>query len=137
MSAFVDTSAWFAAVNRKDRNHVRAAELVRQHGNLVTSEHVFVETWLLLKNRMDFHIARSFWLGVRAGLVRVEPVTDVDLDMAWAIGKQYSDQSFSLIDLTSFVLCERLRIKQVISFDNDFVVYRFGSNRDQAFEVLR
>jgi hypothetical protein len=32
---------------------------------------------------------------------------------------------------------ERLGISRVASFDNDFVVYRYGVNRDRAFEVLR
>ena len=32
---------------------------------------------------------------------------------------------------------ERLRLISAASFDDDFVVYRFGRNRDRAFEILR
>ena len=34
-------------------------------------------------------------------------------------------------------MMERLGISRVISFDDDFVIYRFGPDRRQAFEVLR
>jgi hypothetical protein len=32
---------------------------------------------------------------------------------------------------------ERLGITRVASFDRDFAIYRYGPNRDRAFEVLR
>jgi predicted nucleic acid-binding protein len=47
------------------------------------------------------------------------------------------EQSFSLVDRTSFAMMERLGISKIIAFDDDFVIYRFGPDRRQAFEVLR
>jgi predicted nucleic acid-binding protein len=41
------------------------------------------------------------------------------------------------VDRTSFAVVERLGITQVASFDNDFAVYRYGRNRDRAFEIIR
>jgi hypothetical protein len=32
---------------------------------------------------------------------------------------------------------ERLGLSRVASFDSDFAVYRYGRNRDRAFEVVR
>ena len=32
---------------------------------------------------------------------------------------------------------ERLGIFRVASLDDDFAIYRYGRNRDRAFEVLR
>ena len=37
----------------------------------------------------------------------------------------------------SFAVMERLGLTQVASFDDDFAIYRYGRNRDRAFEVLR
>ena len=54
-----------------------------------------------------------------------------------SVRRVFPDQKFSLVDRTSFVIMERLGISRVASFDNDFVVYRYGVNRDRAFEVLR
>ena len=60
-----------------------------------------------------------------------------DLDAAWAIGRAFSDQTFSIVDRTSFAVMERQRITRAASFDDDFAIYRYGRKRDQAFEILR
>jgi len=88
MRASVDSSAWFAASNVKDRHHLRASELLGEDFEFVTSTFVLVETWLLLQSKISFAL-------------------------------------------------ERLGIAKVISFDADFLIYRFGANRDRAFEVMR
>lgn len=56
---------------------------------------------------------------------------------AWAIGELFPDQDFSIVDRTSFVVMERLRIRSVATFDDDFSIYRYGPKRDRAFEVVR
>jgi uncharacterized protein len=67
----------------------------------------------------------------------VESATAADLEAAWAIGELFSDQAFSIVDRTSFVVMERLGITRVASFDVHFAVYRYGRNRQLAFEVIR
>ena len=53
MSVFVDTSAWYAAADRGDSHHSRAVELLSEFSrDLVTSDHVLVETWFLAANRL-------------------------------------------------------------------------------------
>ena len=59
------------------------------------------------------------------------------MEAAWAIGTAFPDQEFSIVDRTSFAVMERLGLTRVASFDSDFAVYRYGRNRDRAFEVLR
>jgi predicted nucleic acid-binding protein len=60
-----------------------------------------------------------------------------DLEAGWTIGGTFSDQKSSIVDRTSFAVMERLGISRVASFDDDFAIYRYGRNRDRAFEVLR
>jgi uncharacterized protein len=103
----------------------------------VTTDHVIVETWLLLNSRYHRQAAERFWDRVRAGAIRIEQTTAADLEAAWAIGEAFPDQNFSIVDRTSFAVMERLGITQVASFDDDFAVYRYGRNRDRAFTVLR
>jgi predicted nucleic acid-binding protein len=55
----------------------------------------------------------------------------------WSISKIFSDQKFSIVDRTSFAVMERLGLSRVASLDDDFSIYRYGRNRDRAFEVLR
>jgi predicted nucleic acid-binding protein len=96
-----------------------------------------VETWLLLNSRFHRHAADTFWERIRRGPAHVEYVTPADMEAAWAIGEIFSDQSFSIVDRTSFAVMERLSLTRVASFDDDFAVYRYGRNRDRAFDVLR
>jgi predicted nucleic acid-binding protein len=137
LSIFVDSSIWFASAVVKDINNARAKTLLRTTSDHVTSDHVIVETWLLLNSRYHRHAAESFWDRVRRGSVRLEQVIAADLESAWAIGEVFSDQDFSIVDRTSFAVMERLGIVRVASLDDDFAIYRYGRNRDRAFEVLR
>ncbi|HEY1361514.1 MAG TPA: PIN domain-containing protein [Xanthobacteraceae bacterium] len=137
MTAFVDSSVWFAAIVARDRDNARAKTILLNIPNHVTSDHVLVETWLLLNSRYHWRAAEGFWDRIRLGGVRVEYATPGDLEAAWAIGEAFPDQPFSIVDRTSFAVMERLGITRVASFDDDFAVYRYGRNRDRAFELLR
>ena len=103
---------------------------------LVTSDHVLVETWRLIHHFISAEAAEIFWGGLRNGIATIEQTTNADLEATWAIGEHFPDQDFSLVDLTSFALMERLGISRVISFDNDFAVFRDGLGHKAAFEVL-
>jgi len=137
LSIFVDSSAWFAAMVKRDRWNVRAKAVLQSEPDAVTTDHVIVETWLLLNSRYRRDAAERFWENIRRGGVAVEHVTAADLEAAWAIGEAFSDQEFSIVDRTSFAVMERLGLTRAASFDDDFAVYRYGRNRDRAFEVLR
>lgn len=137
MSLFVDTSALYAAADAGDRGHRRATEVLAAGDDLVVTDHVLAESWLLTAGRLGHEPAERLWSAMRAGAARVELVGAGDLEAAWQIGRAFADQSFSLIDRTSFAVMERLGIHRVASFDDHFAVYRFGARRDRAFEVLR
>jgi predicted nucleic acid-binding protein len=136
MSLFVDTSVWFAAVDAGDEDYLRAAEILSRDERLVTTDHVLVETWFLLRRRLGRSPAESFWDGLRAGIATIEPVGSADLESAWAIASAFPDQDFSLGDRTSFAVMQRLGIERAASFDTHFAVYRYGRGRDRAFTVV-
>ena len=137
MTVFVDSSAWYAASDSGDGNNSRAKDVLNRGEALATSDHVLLETWLLLHRRLGRAAAERFWERLRAGLAHVECVQPIDLEAAWGIGQRYPDQDFSLADRTSFAVMERQGLTKVASFDDDFAIYRFGRARDRAFTVLR
>ena len=132
----MDTSAWYAAADSNDRLNVRAKELLKADDALVTSDHVLVETWRLVHHNLSPIAAEKFWDGLRSGVATVEQTTSADLEAAWAIGEQFSDQDFAIVDRTSFALMVRLGISRAISFDSDFSVFRYGLGRRLAFDVI-
>lgn len=136
MSVFVDTSVWYAAVDSDDVSHERARRVVEGAGDLVTSDHVLVESVALIGRRAGWMVAERFLRGVRDGIARVEMTISADLDVASDIGVQFADQEFSLVDRTSFAVMRRLGIMQAASLGKDFAVYRFGPANRRGFEIV-
>jgi len=136
MSLFVDTSVWYAAADSSDLGNARAKSTLKSGEPLLTTDHVLVETWTLLRYRIHRHAAERFWEGLRSGTAAVEPVGTADMETAWQIGLQYRDQDFSLVDRTSFAVMRRLGLDRVASFDDDFAVFRFGPKRRHAFVIV-
>lgn len=136
MTAFVDTSGWYAAADAGDRSHQRATALLQAEDGLATSDHVVVETWWLLRSRLSSHAANRFWESI-GSVAAVEFVREGDLERALGICRDFADQDFSIVDCTSFAVMERLGLDRAISFDNDFVIYRYGPGRRRSFTIPR
>ena len=137
MSVFVDTSVWYAAADSGDASNSRAKAILTAGETLITSDHVLVETWTLLRYRLRRQAAERFWGALRNGVAAIEPVGPADLEVAWSIGLSYRDQDFSIVDRTSFALMQRLGIERAASFDDDFAIFRFGAQRRRAFTIVR
>jgi uncharacterized protein len=137
VSLFVDTSTWYAAADSSDKSNGRSKAILESGEQLVTTDHVLLETWTLLRHRIHRRAAERFWEGLRSGVAVVEPVGAADLEAAWQIGVSYRDQDFSLVDRTSFAVMRRLGIERVASLDDDFAIFRFGPGRRRAFTILR
>ena len=136
MSVFVDTSAWYAAADIADAHHPRAVKRLGEFSrDLLTSDHVLVETWFLAANRLGTDVAETLVNTIRAGRARVEVATIADLESAARIHDAFPDQGFSIVDRTSWSIMQRLGVRDAISFDRDYAIYRFGRDRRQAFTV--
>ena len=127
---FVDTSAWYALIDRADPDHAQVAAQLKAHqGMLVTSNFVFDETLTLLRYRLGWTVAHAFGQQMRGGrLSQAARISPQDEEAAWDTFTRYRDQSFSYTDCTSFVLMERLRLSTAIALDEGF--------RTLGFEVL-
>lgn len=137
MSLFVDTSVWYAAIDRSDLDNACAKAALRTGEALITTDHVLVETWRLLRYRIHRKAAEAFWEEIRSGIASIEPVGLADMEIAWQIGLSFRDQDFSLVDRTSFAVMRRLGIERAASFDNHFAVFRYGPRLRYAFEIVR
>ena len=137
MSLFVDTSVWYAAADSGDSSNERAKRILSPAGSFLTTDHILVETWLLLRHRLHRGAAERFWEGLRGGVAVIEPVNGADLESAWAIGLDFPDQDFSIADRTSFAVMLRLGIHRAAALDDDYAVFRFGKNKNRAFEIVR
>jgi predicted nucleic acid-binding protein len=137
LTTFIDTSVLFAAANIRDQHNGRAKSILTEVTTPVLTDHVLIETWRLLRDHMHGQAAEQFWYGLRRGAARIENTITSDLERAWEIGEAFADQEFSIVDRTSFAVMERLGITKAASFDVHFAIYRYGRDRNKAFEIVR
>jgi predicted nucleic acid-binding protein len=136
---FVDTSAFYAIADGSDRHHRRALSALQASigtDQIITSDHVVVESWLLICSRLGRPAAMRFWDGLALDVITVLGITGQDLRRGREIAQNWSDQAFSIVDCTSFALIERLDIRRACAFDQHFRVVRFGARRHRALEIV-
>ena len=125
---FVDTAAFFAIENERDRHHAEALdmrdELMSRGVRLVTSDYILDEAYTLIRMRVSHRTAVDFGESIQTSrFFRIEPVTTGDSEAAWRIFRRYDDKPFSFTDCTSFALMERLKIRAAFTFDRNFLEY--------------
>lgn len=127
---FVDTSAWFAFVNRADPAHVAVRRLLETHeGHLVTSNFVFDETVTLCRVRLGHRVARKVGdILLSRSVVELTRATVEDEATAWELFCERPDKAYSFTDCVCFVMMRRLRIAAAAAVDEDF--------RREGFETL-
>jgi hypothetical protein len=100
---FVDTSAWYAIIDKNDQDHAAAVSKIQILDRpLVTGNYILDEILTLLKTRLGPSIAIPFgqklWDQEVSALVRI---TEEDEERAWIVFRQYADKGFSFTDCTS------------------------------------
>lgn len=125
MPIFVDTSAWYALLDKTDSDHASAVKFKESlTHSLVTTNYVADEIITLAKNHLGYRIAveigEKLWSGSIATLIRV---TSHDEKKAWEIFVKHRDKGFSFTDCTSFSVMERLGIIEAFAFDEHFNQY--------------
>ena len=122
--AFVDTGAWLAMAVRRDQYHEAAAQYYRQLSStrtrLLTSNYVLVETFTGIRYD-DGHLQAVRFHTI----LEVEWVNRQIHEEAWSVFEQYSDQIFSLVDCTSFVIARTAGVDEVFGFDHGFETMGF------------
>jgi uncharacterized protein len=138
---FVDTSALYAVVIRDDRHHADAARVEREirsrREQLWTIDPVLTELWLLMRREVAASRSDAVVAGLLGGGLRRELLEEQDFARAWQIGRDWSDQNFSLTDRQAFAVLERTRRFSAWSYDHDFSVIRLGPARDRLLDLVQ
>lgn len=127
---FVDTSAWIALVDKDDSHHKEAASsyplLLKNHRNLITSNFVIAETYIIILNELGHKLAIDFLEKLKASprILKIYSNEDIEAEAEPILAK-YSDQDFSYTDAVSFVIMKRQKIRKAFSFDKHFVIAGF------------
>lgn len=126
--SFVDTSAWYAARDDDDANHIGAAHgfqrLGEQGCRLLTTDHVVAESATLIRRRLGYDEARAFLEALQearsVGLLEVYFTASPDLEAAIAYFLATGDPKLSLVDALSLVVCRARAVRLALAFDEHF-----------------
>jgi predicted nucleic acid-binding protein len=118
---FVDTSAIYALISRRDDNHERATVLAQSFFEtdtaLVTHNYILLEAIALVQNRLGWRAA-----------VSIEAIVS-DVDVVWIDAEQHLEAArrwkerggeVSLVDEVSFLVMRERGIDTAFAFDQYF-----------------
>lgn len=127
---FIDTSAWLAIINSRDKRHKPAVEiypqLLREYDVVITTNHILAESYELIRRRLGHTKATDFLSQLfQSPRLRIIYATrELEIE-AIKLLEIYNDQDFSYIDAVSFALMQELNIKAAFAFDGHFVIVGF------------
>jgi predicted nucleic acid-binding protein len=123
MTAFIDTSAFYAVLDLSDTHHPAAKEawtlLVQEAATLLTTNYVLLETTALLQSRIGVEAARAFHEDV-VPLLQVDWITAErhrsGIEAMLAAGRR----KLSLVDCVSFQTMRQYGVRVAFCFDAHF-----------------
>ena len=123
MILFVDTSAFFALLDRADANHRKAkkawSDVLRFDNTLITTNYILLESFALMQHRLGIEAVRGFQEDILP-IVSIEwvhePVHRAGVSALLAAAKR----KLSLVDCVSFETMRLLGLKTVLAFDPHF-----------------
>ncbi|HEY4001051.1 MAG TPA: type II toxin-antitoxin system VapC family toxin [Candidatus Xenobia bacterium] len=124
----VDTGAWYALVDRKDPNHERGVQFLKDNRcPLLTTNFILDEAITLVRYRLGHSVAVAFAEPVRRQVaVSLVGIVASHEDAAWDIFVKHKDKAWSFTDCTSFAVMQELHMKTAFSFDRDFEQFGFS-----------
>jgi predicted nucleic acid-binding protein len=93
---FVDTSAWVALADKGDIYHKKAAaaypSLLKSHNNIITSNLIIAETYVLILNELGIKAALDFLVKIRTS-----PMKRNKIRKAFCFDKHYFTAGFEKV----------------------------------------
>ncbi|MEX2526668.1 MAG: PIN domain-containing protein [Gemmatimonadota bacterium] len=129
-SVFVDTSGWYALIDRRDVDHAATMDTVERvicgGTRLVSTDYVIDESCTLAKARAGSEAAlRLLDLLNGTAALDLEWIGPDRFYRAEALFRKYRDQRFSFTDCTSFAVMRERGIGEVITGDEHFRIMGF------------
>ena len=125
---YVDTSAFYALLDRSDKYHKQASTLwptlLDEDVTLITSNYVVSETVALLQNRIGFEAA-NLWYRDILGVLEIWWVDEDTHQRAYELWLNLGRMRFSLVDCVSFVTMHHHQIEKAFCFKPHFTDHGF------------
>jgi predicted nucleic acid-binding protein len=121
--SLVDAGPLIALFDRDDRYHRAVKEFFRGYtGRLHTSWAVITEVLHMLD--FDIRSQIDFLTWVQRDALEITPLTKECITRIVALSQKYADIPMDFADATLIVISELEKIKEIVSIDSDFYIYR-------------
>jgi predicted nucleic acid-binding protein len=130
---FADTSFFYPLFSKDDVDHERAREVFEAYRGrrladlLLTTNYVVSETITLIRTTPPRSHAAAVKVGERLfaeKLARIHRASAEEERAAFEYLKRHQDKDYSFVDCLSFVVMEKLGIREALAVDEDFT-HRF------------
>lgn len=115
----IDTSGFFAFINKADVNYKTAQETFKS-SKLITTNYIFDELMTLLTARGKKELSIAFGEELRTRYP-VHHLSAGEEEKAWQLYKKYRDHLLSFTDCTTLLVLRDHKIPQLFSFDQDLL----------------
>jgi len=119
----IDSGPLIALFDGSDKYHSKTVEFLKTFkGELVTSWSVITEVSHMLDFNLRVQIDFLKW--VELGALTLYEISQNDITHIRAMMEKYSDIPMDLADASLMYIADRQSIKNIISIDSDFDIYR-------------
>lgn len=119
----IDSGPLIALFDRSDKYHLKVLEFMKTFkGELVTSWSVITEVSHMLDFNLQVQIDFLKWCEI--GGVNFFEISQEELCDIRVMIEKYSDVPMDLADATLMYIANKQKIKNIISIDSDFDIYR-------------
>lgn len=124
MKILIDAAPIIALFNRKDNRHNEVlAFFARFKGEFVTTLPVITECMWLSKH-IPVQTQNEILSHVAQGYYELEPLTPADFQRIAELNTKYANIPADFADLSLVAISERLNNPRIVTFDQDFDIYR-------------
>ncbi len=122
-NTLIDAGPLIALFSKNDRYHDKMVGFLKEYSaGLVTTWPVITETCHMLDFDVRAQLAFLEWLN--RGAVQIYDIKAHEMKEIIDLTKKYSDIPMDLADATLVLLAHRLKIREIITIDSDFAIYR-------------
>ena len=122
-NTLIDAGPIIALFNKNDKYHKKIKNFLKKYdGKLTSSWSVVTE----VSHMLDFNVQTQidFLTWIQLGGLNIEAIESKDIVRIIELSMKYSDLPMDLADASLVVLSEKLSIKEIITIDSDYYVYR-------------
>ena len=122
-NTLIDAGPIIALFNKDDKYHKKIKNFLKKYDGKLTS------TWPVVtevSHMLDFNVQTQidFLTWIQLGGVNIEAIENENIGRIIELSMKYSDLPLDLADASLVVLSEKLKIKEIITIDSDYYVYR-------------